>query len=212
MIIHLKTLTKEAKKLLPSLNEFKGDFYLAGGTGLSLLIGHRVSVDFDLFTEKTIKKSLITKVNKIFKDFPLQIMVSHEKELTVLVNSVKITFLHYPFPLVAPLRKTEYVSILSAKEILATKAYTIGRRDEMKDYIDLYCGLKKKIASLKEIIDSALKKFGSEFNDRIFLEQLLYFDDIVETDIIMFDFKKPTKKELLNFFSKEVNKLKIKNY
>ena len=33
-----------AERLFPEV----GDFYLAGGTGLALLIGHRRSLDFDL--------------------------------------------------------------------------------------------------------------------------------------------------------------------
>jgi hypothetical protein len=50
--MHYEVLDKNRLALLPSFASFKEDFYLAGGTALALQIGHRVSVDFDFFTEK----------------------------------------------------------------------------------------------------------------------------------------------------------------
>ncbi|MFH1175659.1 MAG: nucleotidyl transferase AbiEii/AbiGii toxin family protein [bacterium] len=59
-----EALTEEGKKLFPLLKNFN-DFYLAGGTALALQIGHRVSVDFDFFSEKEILPSLLKeKVDK----------------------------------------------------------------------------------------------------------------------------------------------------
>jgi hypothetical protein len=48
--MHTEALTKEGLQLFPSLAAFD-DFYLAGGTALALQIGHRLSVDFDLFCD-----------------------------------------------------------------------------------------------------------------------------------------------------------------
>jgi len=54
--MHREVLTKRAIELFGSLSRFPG-FYLAGGTALALQIGHRVSVDFDLFSDKDIEPS-----------------------------------------------------------------------------------------------------------------------------------------------------------
>jgi hypothetical protein len=63
----------------------------------------------------------------------------------------------------------EQVPLLSVREIAATKAYTIGRRGAYKGYIDLYFILSEQHATLTDIIDVAEKKFGVEFNSRLFL-------------------------------------------
>jgi len=52
MKIHYTVLDARRTKLLPALRSLKGAFYLAGGTGLALQLGHRISVDFDFFTDQ----------------------------------------------------------------------------------------------------------------------------------------------------------------
>ena len=61
--MNLEVLTETGKDIFSLLGKFE-DFYLAGGTGLALQIGHRASVDFDLFSEKEISKNLLAKVKK----------------------------------------------------------------------------------------------------------------------------------------------------
>jgi len=95
------------------------------------------------------------------------------------------------------------VPLLSVREIAATKAYTIGRRGTYKDYTDLYFILSEQHTTLTNIIDVAEKKFGVEFNSRLFLEQLVFLDDVEDTDI---QFLKTaiTRSELLNFFEANI--------
>jgi len=207
--MHKKVLTKEMQEIYPTLSEFQDDFYLAGGTGLALLIGHRISVDFDFFSDKPIKKTLLKKVEELFKKLPQQIILNTGEELTIIIGNTKITFLHYPFKKILPLESKEGIYIMSAKEILASKAYSVGRRGVYKDYLDLYIGLNENIASLSEIIDIAKEKYLSAFNDRLFLEQLIYLDDIEEVEIVMIDRPLPTKKELKDFFSKKISEIKL---
>ena len=65
--MHQEATTSEAKKIFNKLKNFP-EFYLAGGTGMALQLGHRVSVDFDFFWGKEIPKGLLPKVQRIFKD------------------------------------------------------------------------------------------------------------------------------------------------
>jgi len=175
--MNLEVLTKEGESIFLLLGKFE-DFYLAGGTALALQIGHRISVDFDLFSEKEISKNLLVKVKRVFENKTVIPSVNNPDELTVFIDGVKTTFLKYPFPV------------------------------QIKDYVDLYFILSGKISSLEEIIEMAKNKFGNEFNDRLFLEQLVYFNDIEETNILFL--KKPvSKKELEEFFKTEVGKIKI---
>lgn len=64
--MHTEALTEEGLKLFPALAAFD-DFYLAGGTALALQIGHRLSIDFDLFHVSQIDRALLAKVKKVFR-------------------------------------------------------------------------------------------------------------------------------------------------
>jgi hypothetical protein len=130
-------------------------------------------------------------------------LINNSGELTVLVDDVKITFLKFPFPTFDPFIIYEQMPLLSVREIAATKAYTIGRRGAYKDYIDLYFILSEQHATLIDIINVAEKKFRFEFNSRLFLEQLVFLDDVEDTDI---QFLKPavTRAELLGFFEANI--------
>jgi hypothetical protein len=199
--MHQEVLTNEGAALLPALSRFSG-FYLAGGTALALQIGHRVSVDFDLFRGETITPSLYPRVERTFP-FPALPLVNNSDELTVSVNGVKVTFLHYPFPVLDPFEIYDGLPLLSVREIAATKAYTIGRRGSYKDYVDLYYVLAEGRTTLAEIIANAEKKFGDAFNARLFLEQLVYLGDVQDTEI---QFLKPvvTPRRLLAFLENSI--------
>lgn len=203
----LGALSDKAKGIFPKLSNF-GDFCLAGGTALALQIGHRMSVDFDLFSEKDIPDDLFDKVKKIFFDKSLSLSVNDTNELTVFIDGIKTTFLKYPFPTILSVVNYEGVGLLSVKEVAATKAYTIGRRGSYKDYIDLYFIISGGYFSLEEIIALAEKKYGSEFNSRLFLEQLIYLEDIKDIEII-FSGEKVGKTEVEEFFKKMIGRMKL---
>ena len=81
-------------------------------------------------------------------------------------------------------------------------------RGTFKDYVDLYFILKYKYSSLKEIKKIAEKKYKNEFNFRLFLEQLIYLEDIKEGKIEFLG-EKVSKPEMQKFFEEEVQKLSI---
>lgn len=207
--MHLEALTTKGKELFPKLAVFEG-FYLAGGTALALQIGHRISVDFDLFTEEKIKKTLLKKAEEVFYPAHLEIIVNNSGELTLFADGVKITFLAYPFSVALPLLESgeNITRLLSVKEIAATKAYTVGRRGELKDYVDLFFILKDKHATLAEVFELAEKKYGEAFDTRLFLEQLLYLEDVEDANL---KFLKDSinREEVQKFFEEQVRGVKI---
>ena len=205
--MHLEALTEKGKEIFSKLGSFD-DFYLAGGTALALQIGHRTSIDFDLFSEKEISKDFLSKIKHIFSKNNVSVVVNNPDEVTAFVSETKVTFLKYPFPLIYDLINYKSVNLASVKEIAGIKAYTIGRRGSFKDYIDLYFILSKKRSSLNEIIDTAQKKYQSDFNSRLFLEQLLYLEDIADTEIVFLK-NSVDKKGLRKFFEEEIKKIKI---
>lgn len=203
----LEAIKSEQKKIFDRLKHFP-EFYLAGGTALALQMGHRISVDFDLFSEKEIPPKLLDKVRNIFKDFEIEIIINHSEQLSVKVNKIKIDFVKYNFRPITDFPEFNGVKLLSVPEIAAAKAYTIGRRITFKDYIDLYFILREKFISLQNMIAVCLKKYKNEFNERLFLEQLISAEEAEEAPIEFFK-KPPTKREMTKFFKEEIAKLKI---
>ena len=88
------------------------------------------------------------------------------------------------------------------------KAFTLGMRISLKDYVDLYFILKEKVMTLQEILNGCEKKYKSEFNGRLFLEQLISVEESEENKIEFL--RNPvTKKQMRKFFEKEIAKIKI---
>lgn len=204
--MHQEAIISEAKKIFDKLNRFP-NFYLVGGTGLALQLGHRISVDFDFFWEKEIPKGLLPKIRRIFKDSKIEVILNHSEQLTVAINGINVSFVKYSFPVISKLIKYRGIKILPASEIAAMKAYALGQRATLKDYVDLYFVLKEK-ATLQEIISLCEKKYKEEFNPRLFLEQLIYSEDIEKIEI-QFLKEKVDRLKIEKFFEQEVKKIKI---
>lgn len=205
--MHQEVLEQKNLKVFALLKNFPG-FYLAGGTALAIQLGHRRSIDFDLFSNKKIPVGLLKKVERIFAGWRVKILVNNSDELTVMVDDVKVTFLFYPFPVLLQLKEFQGIKLLSTKEVAVTKAYTVGRRGSFKDYVDLYFLLNEKVSNLEEIIKMAKKKYGDNFNARLFLEQLVYLKDIEDIDIVFI--KEPvTKANISSFFAKIISQIRL---
>jgi len=59
--LHKEILTKEQIGLLHLVKLFNKDFGLVGGTAIALHIGHRESIDFDLFSIEEFENGKIRK-------------------------------------------------------------------------------------------------------------------------------------------------------
>lgn len=180
--MHGKILTKEAAALLPTLGRFES-FYLVGGTALALQIGHRISVDFDLFTSEELSERLLARAKRVFSPHLITVTYAAPEQLNVIVDGVRVTFLSYPYPVIEPLVHLEDISLASVGEIAAMKAFAVGKRLAYKDYVDWYFLLRNKHVELAEVIALAQKKFGNDFNDRLFLGQLVSLNDVPNQNI-----------------------------
>ncbi len=177
--MHKEILTKEQVELLPLVSKFSRRFGLVGGTAIALHIGHRESIDFDLFTLK----------NKPFVNSELRRKILESKnidrtivnklgEFTLIINSVKFTFYHYEYEQVEFNEALD--DIIKMPDLLtlaAMKAHALGQRAKWKDYVDLYF-IIKDFYSIDEIIEKTTELFGEHFNPKMFKVQLTYFDDV----------------------------------
>jgi len=175
--MHKEVLSKEQTALLPLIKLFSSEFYLAGGTAVALHIGHRRSIDFDLFTHSGIKRVRIKKMLDNSKFQVQNILYEDAQQIHLIVNSVKITFFSFPTPIRYPIDFEGIIKLPTLLELAAMKAYALGGRAKWKDYVDLYFILKNHY-SLKEISKNAKEIFQAFFNEKLLREQLSYFKDI----------------------------------
>ena len=177
-------LTEQQTKLLPLIGKFSKDFGLVGGTAIALHIGHRESIDFDLFTVNKFDSGKIKR--KITNDFNVEkVFVNEADEYTALISGVKITFLHYPFNIEFKNNLDNVIKVADLLTLAAMKAYALGRRAKWKDYVDMYF-IFKNFHSIAEVIGKAGEIFSSEFNEKIFRAQLAYFEDIDYTEQVVY--------------------------
>ena len=174
--MHEEILNAAQQELLPLMAQFRQEYYLVGGTAIALHIGHRRSVDFDLFKMSAINhKKNLDKI--IAAGFDHQVTRRVEEQMNLLVGEVKVTFFQYPFPVVPEDDFKNVFRLPSLISLAAMKAYALGRRSKWKDYVDLYFLLTKHFA-LAEVVGKATELFGELFSEKLFRAQLSYFDDI----------------------------------
>jgi len=174
--LHKEILTKEQEGLLHVIKLFNKDFGLVGGTAIALHIGHRESIDFDLFSLKEFDNAKIRR--KIVKAKRIIRTLRDETgQYTIEINVVRFTFYHYPFKIIFSENFDNIVKLPDLLTLAAMKAYALGRRPKWKDYVDLYF-IMKDYYSIRDICEKADKIFGKEFNEKLFRRQLSYFDDV----------------------------------
>lgn len=182
MPIHWEALTHKTKELFHLIAKlpFVSDFYLAGGTGLALQIGHRFSVDLYFFSDSveaigTDQRKAILNVLK--KESSLKI--TWDKDGTFVANwcNVGVSFFRLDqHVLIKTPLIIDTIQVASIEEIGAMKLAAIISRGTRKDYIDLYFILQQK--SLIELFEIAAKKYPyHEAFPAFSVRALSYFDD-----------------------------------
>ncbi len=200
--MHKEILSKEQIELLPLLKMANKNFGLVGGTAVALQIGHRRSIDFDLFSYKEFKNTNIKKQVSQIADITKTI-VSKSGEYTFFCDKVKITFFNFPYELEYEKKLDDIIKMPDLLTLAAMKAFALGQRAKWKDYADLYF-IMKNYHSFKEISKKASRLFGQEFNEKLFRIQLTYFNDVNYDEVIEFlpGFEladEKIKKELIKF-------------
>jgi len=200
--MHKEVLTRKQAEFLLLLELFSKNFGLVGGTAIALYIGHRRSIDFDLFTNEEFKNEDI--LNRISRSFKIDmVVVNSPEELTIIIKGARFTFFRYLHKIDFPKKFDNMVKLPDLLTLAAMKAFTLGMRAKWKDYIDLYFILKNHYR-IDQIIKKAQKIFGNEFNEKLFRSQLAYFKDIDYQEKIIYlkgyeTNDKTIKKELIDF-------------
>lgn len=173
-MLHYKTIDEDTLGLLRQimrLREFN-NMRLVGGSALALMIGHRTSVDLDLFghfdtDEITISQSI--------NNFGKSTLLKKSPNIFIYnINNIKVDFVNYPFKWLDELMVDDKIRLAGKKDIAAMKLSAITGRGSKKDFIDLFYLMRE--FSLREMLDFYKLKFpdASEF---LVLKSLTYFED-----------------------------------
>lgn len=173
-MLYRQTVNPELLELLNELmaDELFSDFLLVGGTGLALQIGHRHSIDIDLFGKKDLVEIEISAfLNKLGE---VQILKKSKNILIYSINGIKVDFVNYSYPWVSAPIVVENIRLASKEDIGAMKLNAISGRGSKKDFIDLYFLLQE--FSIKDMFGFFNEKYpdGSQF---LVLKSLTYFGD-----------------------------------
>lgn len=121
-------------------------FRLVGGTSLSLQIGHRESVDIDIFTEAEYGSVDFEPIDQFFRDrYPY---VTTNEGLPVAFgtswyvgesedNAVKID-VYYTDAFIRPMQEEDDIRLSSIEDIIAMKLEVLGNGGRKKDFWDLH--------------------------------------------------------------------------
>ena len=180
--MHSEILSDNQKELLPLMAQFRREYYLVGGTAIALYLGHRRSIDFDLF-----KPSAINHKRNLDKlaasSFTHAVTRRVSEQMNLVVNDVKVTFFQYPFPIDPTAKFENCFRLPPLLQLAAMKAYALGRRSKWKDYVDLYFLLLDHF-TIADISAVATQIFGDLYSEKMFRSQLCYFDDVDYTEAV----------------------------
>jgi hypothetical protein len=195
--MHKEILSGTQVELLPLVRQFKREFFLVGGTAIALYIGHRRSIDFDLFKNTSLHpKSIISKISPF--GFPYLVTRRVSEQLNMTINEVKFTFFEYPFQIEAKNTFEDYLRIPSLIDLAAMKAYALGRRSKWKDYVDFYFLLRDHF-SIEDISIRAVEIYDQLFSPKLFRVQLSYFQDINYIEPVEYLITVPSDEEIKQF-------------
>ena len=167
--MHKEILSEKQLELLSVMSSFRREYYLVGGTAIALNLGHRRSIDFDMFKPSDInhKKNLDRLTES---GFPCLVTRRVKEQMNLIVNDVKVTFFQYPFPIKASEKFDTFFRLPSLLQLTAMKSYALGRRSKWKDYVDLYF-LLKDFFTIEEISACANQIYSNLYSEKMFRDE-----------------------------------------
>jgi hypothetical protein len=174
--LYTETIEPETLALLRKLmaDDRLEAFNLVGGTALALRLGHRKSIDLDLFTTEGFDSGKMAE--HLTSQYEARISRQANTGVFGVIEKVKFDILTDPFPLIDPIEQVDRIRMLSLRDIGAMKMsaiYDDGGR--LKDFADMYKLLEKH--PLNDYLAYALRK-DPEIHPVILKQSLLYHSDI----------------------------------
>ena len=204
-MLHLKTVepnTFAVLKRLMTIPEMK-DFHLVGGTALSLMYGHRMSIDLDLFsTTKFQNQQIITALINEFGESFLTDESNSFFGIFGFIGDVKIDIVRYPHPLIRPTLTIKDIRLFSMEDIVAMKVQAILGRGKKKDFWDIAELLKH--FPVDDFVRFHKEKFSTQNLFITVPQAMTYFTDAEDSEDPI-SLKEQTWANVKAFIQKEIS-------
>lgn len=176
-MLHLSTIDNSTYLLLRkifTIEIIKENFALAGGTSLALQIGHRSSIDLDMFCPQPFDVKELEIILTTSRDFSFDYIGNNSRMLFGSIDNIKCDFVPEPATLLEPFIVVDGIRYFSIKDIAAMKMHTICGRGKKKDFFDIYALLQ---SFDKETL---IQWFTQKYDEKqlfFFWRSILYFED-----------------------------------
>jgi hypothetical protein len=149
-------------------------FYLAGGTGLALQFGHRLSLDLDFFASDHFDEEALLQRIQVLDGFALTAKAPYTLHATI--QGTKVSFLGYSYPLLSPTNSFFEVAVADPRDVACMKVSAIASRGTKRDFVDLYlCAQRYGLADILRLFD---QKYAQTNHSKIhILKSLTFFAD-----------------------------------
>jgi len=178
------------------------DFSLVGGTALSLIYGHRKSVDLDLFSNKPFEnEDIVNALTKKFKASFINRSTNPRFGIFGFVDDVKIDIIRHTHPLIRPALNIDGIRMFSPEDIIAMKIQAILGRGKKKDFWDVAELLHHY--SIDDFIKFHKEKYSSQNLLITVPHAIIYFADAEESEDPV-SLKKQTWQTVQHFITAKV--------
>lgn len=175
-MLHTKTVEARTLDLIKRLmsDEKLKDFRLVGGTALSLCIGHRISIDIDLFNDQGFDASSLKE--HLEKTYKTDRLTAITNGVFGLIENIKVDLITHGYDWIKPVVEREGIRMASFEDIGAMKVHAIVQSgSRVKDFVDIYHLLEH--FSINQLVSFYEEKYP-EANRVLGENSLVYFDDV----------------------------------
>ena len=176
------------------------NYYMIGGTSLSLQLGLRESYDFDFCVPEDFNNELL--LEELQKLGQTEVKQNQKGTLDVILNGVQVSFFYYPNSVIKEFvnpKEMPKLKLANILDIAVMKVVAIGGRGAKKDFFDLYNILNKSNITIDELAKGLLQKYGNNINFANIIMGLSYFED-AEQEILPKTFVEYNWEEIKKFF------------
>ena len=173
---HRETIAANVERTLADLERVPtvARFYLAGGTGLALHLGHRRSVDLDFFLGENFDVEAVLQHVQQLKDFSL--VSKSPGTIYAHIHGTKVSLIAYVYPVLFPFERFLSLRIADPRDIGCMKVSAIASRGTKRDFVDLY--VLSKQYGLNQLLAWFKTKFAQTNYSMVHvLKSLTYFDE-----------------------------------
>ncbi|MGH8475208.1 MAG: nucleotidyl transferase AbiEii/AbiGii toxin family protein [Methylococcales bacterium] len=179
---HLDILQPPQRRLWDELAEVPQEFILYGGTAIALHLGHRKSVDFDFFGDRSFNPEVLYNTIPFLSDSIITQMAPDTLTCLVDRNNAMVQVSFFGLPRIRRVAACieapdNGLKIAALIDLAGMKAAVVQKRAEAKDYLDIDTLIQQGGVDLASALAAAKGIYGKSFVPELTLKALSYFGD-----------------------------------